>query len=111
MVKSSIWLIYETNTTISSNSWPESDRNDGVLHFPLKAQILKPDEHLILCHKQDTRWKESSTEMQSAYSTVPADWAALNWSLTPRYSLVSYPRQFFKGVSFYLFTEGTISVF
>ena len=44
----------------------------------LKAPaLLEPHQRIALCHKQDTRSGEgsySSTEKQSVYSTVPADW-------------------------------------
>ena len=44
-----------------------------------KVPGLKPHHQMVLCHIQDTHWGQRcylSTEMQLAYSTGPADWAA-----------------------------------
>ena len=42
-----------------------------------KAPKLEPHHKIVWCHIQDTPWGGvlSSAEMQSVYSTVPADWA------------------------------------
>ena len=44
--------------------------------FSKAPALLKPHHQIVLCHIQDTRCGESylSEEMQSVYSTAPADW-------------------------------------
>ena len=55
--------------------------------FPKAPASLEPHHQIVLCHIPDTRWGGSypSAEVQSVYSTSPADWA-IYWRL---YRLVS----------------------
>ena len=95
----------------------------GSSTFSKAPALLKPHYHIVKFHIQNTRWGESypSTEILSVYSTPPVEWDNINrilrgtttrvredqfigiphfsnlqnWSLTSRYSLVSYPRHFY----------------
>ena len=44
--------------------------------FPKTPALLEPNHQIVYSHKQDTLGRVSypSAEMQSVYSTVPADW-------------------------------------
>ena len=47
--------------------------------FP-KSSTLEPWHQMVYCHIQDTCWWGGSdpfAEMQTAYSTTPADWVVL----------------------------------
>ena len=72
MSNSSIWLIDRTlsGATTLGQSGLGSDGNEEVLCILLSSKIKAG------CI-QDFRWVESylSTEMQSMYSTAPANWA------------------------------------
>ena len=56
----------------------------GCSEFPKAPASLEPHYQIVECHMSDTRRGGSylSTEKQSVYSTVPADWA--NFSCTIR---------------------------
>ena len=47
--------------------------------FSKAPASLEPQYQIVYCHIQDTCWWGSyvSAEVQSLYSTVPADWAML----------------------------------
>ena len=49
----------------------------GCSAFPNALPLLEPHYQIVLCHIQDTwgRGSYPSAEMQSVYSTAPADWA------------------------------------
>ena len=49
----------------------------GHFAFPKASELLKPHNHIVQCHIQDTCFRGfyPSAEKQSVYSTVPADWA------------------------------------
>ena len=53
--------------------------NEGILHIPLSCSITGASPSDCLVSYQDTRWGISYhyAEVQSVYSTAPADWAAL----------------------------------
>ena len=52
----------------------------GCSAFPKAPASLVPHHQIVYCHKQDTHWGGSypSAEVQSVYSTAPADWAKKN---------------------------------
>ena len=49
----------------------------GYFAFPQALVLLEPHHQIVLCHIQDTCWRGAypSAEVQSVYSTAPADWA------------------------------------
>ena len=51
----------------------------GYSAFPKAPTLLEPHRQIVYCHIQDTCWKGGgsypSAEVQSVYSTVPANWA------------------------------------
>ena len=54
----------------------------GYSAFPKAPALLEPHHQIVKCHIQDTRWRGGSypsAEVQSVYSTAPADWARKNW--------------------------------
>ena len=80
MSNSSIWPIDRTlsSATTPSLSGPGSFGNEGVLHIPQISDIstASPSDCLV-SYTQDTRCMRGSypcAEMQSVYSTAPADW-------------------------------------
>ena len=50
----------------------------GYSAFPKAPASLEFHHQTVQCHIQDTRWERSypSAEVQSVYSTAPADWAS-----------------------------------
>ena len=58
----------------------------GCSAFPNAPASLEPHYQIVGCHIQDThRGYYPSTEMQSVYSTAPADWAKFPFvNLFPR---------------------------
>ena len=78
---SSIWPIDGTlsSTTTPSQSEPESNGNEGVISFlqSYKTEASRLDG--LVSYPVHSHWWASypSAEMQSANSTVPADWARL----------------------------------
>ena len=83
---SSIWPIDITlsGATTPSQSGPGSDANEGVLCILQSSSILGMSPSDCLESYQDTHWHRSggrekgdsypSAEVQSVYSTAPADW-------------------------------------
>ena len=60
--------------TTPGQSGPGSNGNEEVFRTPLNSSITRDSPSGY----QDTRWEQrsySSAEMQSVYSTAPADWA------------------------------------
>ena len=88
MSNSSIWPIDRTlsGATTLGQSGPGSDDNEGVLHIPQNSSITgtSPSDCLV-SHPENLSY--SSAEMQSVYSTGPADWAVKNWNLTIKISI------------------------
>ena len=80
MSNSSIWPIDKTlsGATTQGQNGPGSNDNEKVLHIPQSSRtgaslsdcfVLHP-RHLLEC----VRGSYPSAEMQSAYSTAPANW-------------------------------------
>ena len=46
--------------------------------FPKAPPLMGPHHQILLCHIQETYcgWSYPSAELQSVYSTAPADWAS-----------------------------------
>ena len=66
-----------SGATIPGQNGPGSDGYERVLHIPQSSYITRtsPSDFLV-SYIQDTRWgggSYSSEEVQSVYSTVPAD--------------------------------------
>ena len=86
MSNSSIWPIDRTlsGAIIPGQSRPESDGNKGVLHIPQSCNINEASSSDCLVSYPGHLLGESypSAEMQSVYSTAPANWAMdfLGWS-------------------------------
>ena len=58
----------------------------GYSAFPKAPALLKPHPQIVLCHIQDTRFlggqgSYPSAEVQTVYSTAPADYATYVWTL------------------------------
>ena len=61
----------------------------GFSAFPKAPASLEPQNQILLCHIQDTRFGRSflSTEMQSVNSTAPAAWTNnVSAKQRPRYN-------------------------
>ena len=76
---SSIWPIHRTllGSTTPGQSEPGRDNNERVLRKPKAPALLELHHQIISCHNQDTRGEWGGyfyEEMQSVYSTSPADW-------------------------------------
>ena len=74
-----------SGTTIPGQSGTGSNGNEGVLRVPQSSSITVASPSGCLVLYQDTRWGGVgrfylSAEVQSVYSTAPADWA--NFCLT-----------------------------
>ena len=78
---SSIWPIDRalSGTTTLGQSEPESSGNKGMLHIPQSSSITgtSPSDCLVSYLIGEERGLTPSTEVQSRYSTAPADWAML----------------------------------
>ena len=77
---SSIWPINRTllAATTPGQSEPGNDGNEGVLHIPQSSSITGASPLDCFGSYQDTCWESITplpAEMQSVYSTFPADWA------------------------------------
>ena len=78
---SSIWPIDRalSGATTLGQSGPGSDGNKGVLRIPQSTSITGTSQSYCLVsylgHSLVQRGSYSSTEVQSEYSTAPADWA------------------------------------
>ena len=68
-----------SGATTHSQSGPGSDGNEGVLHIPQSSSITGASTSDCLGSIQDTHGGGEGlppfTEIQSVYSTAPADWA------------------------------------
>ena len=65
-----------SGATTLGQSGPESDSNDGVLYIPEKSSIIvaSPSDSLVSYPEHSlVVGRYPSAEMQSAYSTDPAD--------------------------------------
>ena len=66
--------------TTQDQSGPGSDGNKGVLRIPQSSSIAgtSPSDYLVsyLGHSLERGGSYPSAEVQSVYSTVPADWAS-----------------------------------
>ena len=75
---SSIWPINRTlsGAPTPSQSGPESDGNEGVLHIPQSSSITgtSPSDCLVSYPEHSWWGYYPSAEMQSVYSTTPANW-------------------------------------
>ena len=76
--------IYPINRTLSGattpgQSGPGSDGNKGVLHIPQSSSITgaSPSDCLVSYPGHPLRESYTSVEIQSGYSTAPADWATM----------------------------------
>ena len=76
---SSIWPIdgILSGATTRSQSEPGSDGNEGVLHISQSSSITgtSPSDFLMSYPGQSLGGGYPSVEMQSVYSTAPANWA------------------------------------
>ena len=65
-----------SDATILGQSGPESNNNEGILHIlqSPRAEAL-PSDGLMPYPGQSLEGSDPSAEMQSVYSTTPADWA------------------------------------
>ena len=67
----------QTSTTSPSHSEPESNGNERVLHFPHDPE-MEPHHQMqfsVISWLLVGEGVSFHTEMQSAYSTGPSDWA------------------------------------
>ena len=67
-----------SGTTISGQSGPGSNGNEGVLHIPQTSSIIGTSPSGRLVSHPGLSWgggSYHSAEVQSVYSTAPADWA------------------------------------
>ena len=84
MLNSSIWPIGKTlsGATTPGQSEPGSNSNEGVLHITKGSKTgASPSDYQM--SYQDTHWvgvSYHSAEVQSVYSTAPADWAVISSS-------------------------------
>ena len=85
MSNSSIWPIDKTlsDAATPGQSRHRSNGNEGVLSIPQIASITGASLSDFFCHTQYSRWRGgggsyTSEEMQTMYSTAPADWACYN---------------------------------
>ena len=64
--------------TTPGQSGPGSDSNKSHFTFLEAPAFLEPHHMIIECNIHDARWRRggayNSAEMQSVYSTAPADW-------------------------------------
>ena len=59
----------------TSQSGPESNGKEGVLHIPQSLTKASPSDCLMSYPGHSLRESYSSEEMQLMYSTAPANWA------------------------------------
>ena len=66
-----------SGATFLGQSESGSDGNEGVLRIPQSSSIIGASLSYFLCHIQETHWGRSypSSEVQSVYSTAPANCA------------------------------------
>ena len=72
-----------SGATTLVQSGPGSNSNEGVLCIPQSSSITGTSPSDCLLSYQDTHWRGPypSTEVQSVYSTAPADWTRQSLSL------------------------------
>ena len=89
---SSIWPINRTlsGATTLGQGGLGSDGNEGVLRIPQSITRTSPSDCLELYSGRSLVGSYPSAEMQSVYSTAPADWATntLGKVWTPLFSLL-----------------------
>ena len=89
---SSIWLIDRTlsDATTLGQSELGSDSNEEVLHITQSSSITGTSPSDCLLSYQDTQWEGAypSADVQSMYSTVPADWARFTFE---QYCIRTHP--------------------
>ena len=75
----SIWSIYRalSGATTPGQSGPGCDDNEGVFHIPQSSRIYgaSPSHCLVSNPRHLLEGSYPSAEMQSVYSTAPANWA------------------------------------
>ena len=66
-----------SGATTADQRRPGSDGNEGVLHIPQSSNIsgASPSDCLLSYSGHSLEESYPSAEMQSVYSTAPADWA------------------------------------
>ena len=65
-----------TETPIQGQSGPGSNGNEGVLHILLSSRtVASPSDCLVSYPVPSLAESDPSAEMQSVYSTAPAEWA------------------------------------
>ena len=78
---SSIWPIDRTLSGITTlgQSAPGSDGNEGVFHIPQSSSVTEtsPSDYLVSYLGHSLEEPYSSAEIQSVYSTAPADWTSV----------------------------------
>ena len=78
---SSIWSIDRTlsGATTPGQSGPGSNKNEGVLHIPQSSSITRasPSDCLVSYPGHSLGESYPSAEMQTVYSTAPANWAMI----------------------------------
>ena len=70
----------QTYTTTLDQSKPGSGGKEGVSTFPKAPALQEPHHQIVRCYIQDTRLRGVSyacADVQSVYSTAPADWAVV----------------------------------
>ncbi len=68
---------YLSGTATDGQSEPGSEGNKGVLHILQSSSItgVAPSDFLVSYPEHSLRGSYPAAEVQSAYSTTPADWA------------------------------------
>ena len=92
MSDSSIWLINKTfpGATTPGQSGPGRDVNEGVLRIPQRPSITGalPSDCLMSYPRHSLEESYPSSEIQSVYSTTPADRAGFSYlHLSAKYKL------------------------
>ena len=74
-----------SGTTTPGQSGPGSDGNEEIIRIPHKSSITgtSPLDCLVSYPGHSLGESYSSAEMQSVYSTAPADWVICIWYLKP----------------------------
>ena len=83
MLISSIWLTDRilSGATTLTQSGPGSESNESLFRIPQSSSIIENLLSDCWVSYQETSWWEvsyPSAEMQSIYSSAPADWAAIS---------------------------------
>ena len=84
-----------SGATIQGHSEPRRDGNERVFYIPQSSSITGtlPSDFLISYPGHLLGWSYTSAEVQSVYSTAPADWAKRNsvlWYDTQLYRMIKY---------------------